>query len=255
MDERERDILKTACNRFRLKGRLDKRYGIADKNAYGNGVSVLLYGHPGTGKTMAARVISSELSLPLYKVDMSQMISKYIGETEKNLSIVFERAAKSNVILFFDEADALFTKRTEVSDANDKHANAQTAFLLQKIEEYQGITLLATNLYHNFDTAFIRRITYVARMDAPDAATRKRLWLNTLPKSVPMDEDIDFDFLAERFELSGANIKAILLSAAYLAGEKEEAVSVAHIIKAMRYEFVKLGKIIDPAEFGKYVMY
>ncbi|MCR5388169.1 MAG: ATP-binding protein [Lachnospiraceae bacterium] len=255
MDERERNVLKTACNRYRLRGRLDKAYGIADKNAYGNGVSVLLYGPPGTGKTMAARVISNELSLPLYRVDVSRIFSKYIGETEKNLSAIFEEAEKSNVILFFDEADALFTKRTDISDANDKHANAQTAFLLQKIEEYPGITLLATNLYHNFDTAFIRRITYVSRLDAPDAATRKRLWLNTLPKSVPMENDIDFDFLSERFEISGANIKSILMSAAYMAGAEGVPVSASHIIKAMRYEFVKLGRIIDPAEFGKYVMY
>ncbi len=255
MDDRERSVLKTACNRFRLRGRLDKEYGILSKSAYGNGVSVLLYGPPGTGKTMAARVISNELSLPLYRVDVSRIFSKYIGETEKNLSVIFAEAEKSNVILFFDEADALFSKRTDISDSHDKHANAQTAFLLQKIEEYSGITLLATNLYHNFDSAFIRRITYVARMDAPDEKTRKRLWQNTLPESVPLEKDIDFDFLAERFELSGASIKSIMLSAAYMAGAEGVPVSAAHIVKSMRYEFVKLGRIIDPAEFGKYVMY
>ena len=255
MDEGERRILINACNRFRYRDRLDEKYGIADRNAYGNGVSLLMYGPPGTGKTMAARVISSELALPLYRVDISQIFSKYIGETEKNLAKIFEEAGKANVILFFDEADALFAKRTDASDSNDKHANAQTAYLLQKIEEFSGMTLLATNLYHNFDNAFIRRITYVARFDAPDAATRKRLWENTLPDSVPMESDIDFDFIAERFELSGSNIKSILLSAAYMAGGEGVPVGAKHIIRAMRYEFVKLGRIIDPPEFGKYVMY
>ena len=255
MDDNERRILMNACNRFRYRDRLDEKYGIADKNAYGNGVSILMYGPPGTGKTIAARVISSELSLPLYRVDISQIFSKYIGETEKNLAKIFEEASKSNVILFFDEADALFAKRTGANDSNDKHANAQTAYLLQKIEEFSGMTLLATNLYHNFDTAFVRRITYVARFDAPDAATRRRLWENTLPDTVPMDDDIDFEFLAERFELSGSNIKSILLSAAYMAGGEEEPVGAKHIIRAMKYEFVKLGRIIDPPEFGKYVMY
>ncbi len=255
MDDKERKILMTACNRFRLRSRIDEVYGIADRNAYGNGVSVLMYGPPGTGKTMAARVISSELSLPLYRVDVSQIFSKYIGETEKNLGRIFKEAQKSDCILFFDEADSLFAKRTDVSDSHDRHANAQTAFLLQKIEEYPGMTLLATNLYHNFDNAFVRRITYVARFDAPDAATRERLWKNTLPDSVPMEDGIDFGFFAQKFELSGANIKAILMSAGYMAGAEGVPVSAAHIIRAMRYEFVKIGRIIDPPEFGKYVMY
>ncbi len=253
--EKERKVIQSACRRYRYRNRLDERYHVAAKNAYGNGVSILLYGPPGTGKTMAARVISNELSLPLYKVDVSQIFSKYIGETQKNLATIFDEAQKSNCILFFDEADALFTKRTEVTDSKDKYANAETSFLLQKIEEFSGLTILATNLYHQFDPAFVRRITFVARFDAPDAAVRGRLWRNVLPESVPISSDVDFDFLAQQFELSGGNIKSIMLSAAYMGLSKGDAVTPADITRAIRYEFVKLGRIIDPGAFGKYVVY
>ncbi len=255
IDDRQKEILKTACDRYRLKNRVGLKWGIKKKNAYGNGVSVLLYGTPGTGKTMAAQVVSNELGLPLYRVDISQIFSKYIGETEKNLSVIFEAAKKTNVILFFDEADALFAKRTEVSDSNDKYSNSETAHLLQKIEEYDGMSLLATNHYNNFDNAFVRRITYSVHMENPDEKARLRLWTTILPKETELEEGIDFKLFARNFELSGSNIKAILHSAAYMAGVEERPVGPEHIVRAMQYEFNKLGKMINRSDFEMYGVY
>ncbi len=253
--EAQRKRLLVACDRYRLRDRIDEKYGVGKKNAYGNGVSVLMYGAPGTGKTMAAQVVANELGLPLYRVDVSQIFSKYIGETEKNLGVIFEEAKKANVILFFDEADALFAKRTEVGDSNDRYANAETAYLLQKIEEHNGMTILATNLYHNFDAAFVRRITYVVHIDSPDEATRMRLWQNTLPETCRFASDVDFEFLAESFELSGSNIKSILQTAAYMAGAKDRAITMADVVISLRYELEKLGRIIDSTDFRNYGVY
>ncbi|MCR5161345.1 MAG: ATP-binding protein [Lachnospiraceae bacterium] len=230
-------------------------WGLTRKNAYGNGVSLLLYGPPGTGKTMAAQVVANELGLPLYRVDLSQIFSKYIGETEKNLSLVFDAAKGANVILFFDEADALFSKRTEINNSNDKYSNSETAFLLQKIEEYDGMSLLATNNYNNFDTAFVRRITYTVRFDSPDEEARYALWTTILPKETKVSEALDFRFFAKRFELSGSNIKSILYSAAYMAGAEGMPVGPEHIVRAIELEYQKLGRFIDPGAFGPYAKY
>lgn len=265
MEEGQKQRLLAACDRFRLKSRMEEAFGFGRKNAYGNGVSVLLYGPPGTGKTMAAQVVANELGLLLYRVDVSQIFSKYIGETQKNLAQIFEEAQKTNVILFFDEADALFAKRTEVKDSHDRHANAETAFLLQKIEEYSGMTILATNLFHQFDAAFVRRITYVVHMDSPNEETRLMLWQHTLPEDMPVGKDVDFTFLAKQFELSGSNIKSVLFAAAYLAGaragdvlweaEGRPVIAMADIVLALRFELEKMGRIIDAGEFGSYGMY
>ncbi|MBR6089852.1 MAG: ATP-binding protein [Anaerolineaceae bacterium] len=251
----QKELMQTACNRYRLRNRIGEGWGLKRKNAYGNGVSVLLYGPPGTGKTMAAQVIANELTLPLYRVDISQISSKYIGETEKNLGAIFNAAAKANVILFFDEADALFSKRTDVSDSHDKYANNETAFLLQKIEEYNGMSILSTNYYNNFDDAFVRRITYAVHMERPDAATRYTLWTTILPNTAKVSEDIDFHFFAEKFDLSGSNIKAILFNAAYMAGAEGVPVNMKHIIRSMEYEFNKLGKLVHRSDFGDYSIY
>ena len=252
MQDSQRKVLKTACNRYKLRNRIGDKWGLKKKNAYGNGVSLLLYGPPGTGKTMAAQVVAKEVGLPLYRVDLSQLFSKYIGETEKNLGMIFQEASRANVILFFDEADALFSKRTEVNDSNDKYANAETAYLLQKIEEYRGISILATNFFNNFDQAFVRRLTYAVHLESPNEAERLELWTGILPKETPMAKNIDFKFLADSFELSGSNIKAILYSAAYMAGAEGTELAPKHIVKAMKYEFEKLGRMIDGSQFGKY---
>ena len=251
----QREILQTACSRYRLRNRIGEGWGLKSKNAYGNGISVLLYGPPGTGKTMAAQVIANELELPLYRVDISQISSKYIGETEKNMAVIFNAAAKANVILFFDEADALFSKRTEVSDSHDKYANNETAFLLQKIEEYNGLSILATNYYNNFDDAFVRRITYAVHMESPDKETRYTLWTTILPKTTEVSPDIDFRFFADKFELSGSNIKAILYNAAYMAGSENKPVGAEHIVRSLQYEFNKLGKLVNQSDFGKLDVY
>ena len=253
--ESQLEIMKTACDRYRLRNRIGEGWGLKRRNAYGNGVSILLYGPPGTGKTMAAQVIANELSLPLYRVDISQISSKYIGETEKNLAVIFNAAAKANVILFFDEADALFSKRTSVGDSHDKYANSETAYLLQKIEEYDGMSILSTNYYNNFDDAFVRRITYSVHMEQPDKTTRYTLWTTILPKKAKLSKSIDFKWLADKFELSGSNIKAILYNAAYMAGAEGKMIGMKHIIRALEYEFNKLGKLVNSSEFGKYEIY
>ena len=255
LDESQREILRTVCDRYRLKNRIGEKWGLKKKNAYGNGVSLLLYGPPGTGKTMAAQILAKELSLPLYRVDISRIFSKYIGETEKNLSAIFDAASGANVILFFDEADALFAKRTEISGSNDKYSNSETAFLLQKIEEYDGMSILATNYYQNFDSAFIRRITYAVHLDSPNEEQRFKLWTTILPPEAEVEPDTDFRFLAERFKLSGSNIKAILFSAAYMAGAEGKPLGIAHIAKALKLEYRKLGHLIDPGEFGPLMAY
>ncbi len=251
----QRDILKTACDRYRLRNRIGEGWGLKRKNAYGNGISLLLYGPPGTGKTMAAQVIANELALPMYRVDISQIASKYIGETEKNLAQIFNAASKANVILFFDEADSLFSRRTDVSDSHDKYANNETSYLLQKVEEYNGMSILATNYYNNFDNAFIRRITYAVHMESPDEKTRYVLWTTILPATAKVEEDINFKFLADKFDLSGSNIKAILYNAAYMAGAEKKAIGPKHIVRAMEYEFEKLGKLVHGSDFGDYEIY
>ena len=255
MNQAERRILQTACDRYKMKNRIGEGWEITKKNAYGNGVSVLLYGPPGTGKTMSAQVVASEIGLPLYRVDTSQLFSKYIGETQKNLNAVFDEAEKSNVILFFDEADALFSKRTDVENSNDRHANQEIAFLLQRIEEYKGMSLLATNYYSGFDQAFVRRITYAVRLEQPDEAARLTLWKNTLPEAVPKEKNIDYEFLAKTFEITGSNIKAILLSAAYMAGAEGAKLGMPQIVRAMKYEFDKLGMMPDSGKFGPYAAF
>ena len=252
IEETQKKILLTACSRFKIRNRVEKKYGIKRSGAYGNGVSILLAGPPGTGKTMAAQVISNELSLPLYRVDLSQIISKYIGETQKNINEIFEQARRSNVILFFDEADALFAKRTEVKDSNDKYANAETAYLLQKVEGYNGMTILATNLYANFDAAFVRRLTYVIRLQKPDAETRLQLWKSILPKGVEFAKDIDLEFFAENFDMSGSEIKAVLYSAMYMAAAQDKPLGNDDIVRSIQLRPENSSSLKYSGEFGKY---
>ena len=255
LEDKLKEILQTACDRYKLRNRVGEKWGLFKKNVYGNGISILLYGPPGTGKTMAAQVVANEVGLPLYRVDLSRVYSKYIGETEKNLSVIFDRAKDANVILFFDEADALFSKRTEVGSSNDRSSNSETSYLLQKMEEYSGISILATNLYNNFDNAFLRRLTFAVHFEKPDEATRYRLWTTILPKEVPVSKSVNFKFLAERFELSGSNIKAILYNAVYMAAAKQETLSMEHIVRSMKYEFEKLGRMVNISDFGAYSEY
>ena len=210
---------------------------------YGKGVSALFYGPSGTGKTMAAQAIANELGLSLWRVDLSQILDKYIGETEKHLSQIFMAASQQNTLLFFDEADALFGKRSEISSSHDRYANIETSFLLQQIEAYDGIVLLATNLYKNFDPAFLRRINIIARFSMPDALLRETLWKKSLPSCCFADQ-IDFKWLAQELELSPASIRASAHMAFALSNGK---VTLPVLALAIQGELEKSGQEL-PAE-------
>ncbi len=215
---------------------------------YGRGLGILFYGASGTGKTMSAYILAAELGLEVMRVDISRIEDKYIGETEKRISEVFQKAEENNCLLFFDEADSLFAKRTEVSDSHDRHANAQTAHLLQKLEEYDGIVVLATNLSENIDPAFRRRLHFIVEFLKPDEAARKTLWRKFIPDELPRGE-LDYEFLAGTFELTPAEIKWAALSAAVLANG--EPLSTGHIITALKYEYEKSGVAFPNISYRK----
>lgn len=223
-------------------------WGFEYKYTYGNGISVLFYGAPGTGKTMAAQVLANELGMPLYRVDLSQLISKYIGETQKNIGRIFDEAEKCDCILLFDEADAIFTKRSDVSDAQDRYSNAETAYLLQRIEQYAGVSILATNLLQNFDEAFRRRITYMVHFPMPDVKLRTELWETIFPEETPVSEEVDAHMLAQTFELSGASIKNAALHGALLARAGGSKVRMEHILDGIRNEYGKQGKSFNSSQ-------
>ena len=252
LGEAEKEMLRNACDQVRYKHVVYDQWGFESRLAYGKGVSMLFAGPPGTGKTMAAQVVANDLGIEMYKVDLSQVVSKYIGETEKNLNQVFNEAKKSNVILFFDETDAILGKRTEVKDAHDKNANLETAYLLQKMEEYDGITVMTTNYKENIDSAFFRRISYVIHFAFPDATARKSIWQGIFPHETPLDDDLDFDYLARQFEIAGGSIKNIAVAAAFMAARDGQAVSMRHIIRAVRYEMAKQGKVMRREDYGEY---
>jgi ATP-dependent 26S proteasome regulatory subunit len=235
--------LKEICNQVRHRHKVFSQWGFHEKLSHGRGLSVLFAGPPGTGKTLAAEVMATELQLDLYKIDLSSIVSKYIGETEKNLSRIFAEAETSNAILFFDEADALFGKRTEVSDAHDRYANIETSYLLQKMDEYEGIVILATNLRNNMDDAFTRRIRFIIQFPFPDEAGRCKIWQTHFPKSAPLGTAIDYLFLARHLPLSGGNIRNIVLNAAFNAAQNGGSIEMEHILKGARLEFEKIGKL------------
>ena len=242
LGESSKQLLRDVCNRVKYRHLVETRWGFGAKSAYGNGISVLLYGPPGTGKTMSAQVVAGELGLPIYRINLAQIISKYIGETAKNLDAVFTEAKSSNVILFFDEADALFAKRTDVKNSNDRHANSESSYLLQKIEEYSGISILATNLANNFDEAFRRRINYMINIHMPSPAQRLQLWHNYLPEQAPLSPELDLKPFAENLELSGSVIKSAALQAAFYAADEGGRIGMPQIARAVRQELLKLGK-------------
>lgn len=235
--------LREICSQVRHHHRVYELWGFGRKLAHGKGLSALFAGPPGTGKTMAAEVLAGEVGLGLFKIDLSGVVSKYIGETEKNLSRIFREARTSNAILFFDEADALFGKRTEVADAHDRYANIETSYLLQQLDEHEGVVLLASNLRANLDEAFTRRIRYVVDFPFPDAAHRQRIWEAHFPAEAPVADDVDPATLAREFPLAGGNIKNIVLNAAFLAAADGGAINARHVRLGTRREFEKLGKL------------
>jgi AAA+ superfamily predicted ATPase len=242
--------LREICSQVRQRYRVFGEWGFDQKLSHGKGLSVLFSGPPGTGKTMAAEVIAHDLQLDLYKVDLSGVVSKYIGETEKNLSKIFHEAETSNAILFFDEADALFGKRTEVSDAHDRYANIETSYLLQKMEEYEGVVILATNLRENMDEAFTRRIRFIVEFPFPDAASRSEIWRTHFPRQAPVSESIDYELLAQHLPIAGGNIKNIVLNAAFFAAENGGVIRMEHIVRGGRREFEKIGKLWNERNFA-----
>jgi ATP-dependent 26S proteasome regulatory subunit len=245
--------LREICDRARYRGDVFEGWGFERRLSLGRGLSVMFSGASGVGKTMAAEVMAGELGLDLYKIDLSCIVSKYIGETEKNLARLFAEAEDSNAILFFDEADALFGKRSEVQDAHDRHANVETSYLLQRMEEYQGVSVLATNLRRNMDEAFLRRIAYIVHFPLPDAPERLRIWRGAFPATAPLDADVDLEFFARTFRLSGASIANIALASAFLArSEGAQRVAMRHLVRAMRRELHKLGKSVSASEFGPF---
>ena len=242
--------LREICNHMKYRDRVYGDWGFGRKLALGKGLTALFAGPSGTGKTMAADVIAGELGLELYKIDLSSVISKYIGETEKNLSRIFDEAETSNAILFFDEADALFGKRSEVKDSHDRYANIEVGYLLQRMEEYEGIAILATNLRKNMDDAFVRRLHFTIEMPFPDEADRHRIWQGIWPNDTPCDGDLDLATLARRFEMTGGNIRNVALAAAFLAADEGEVVRMRHVMRATQREYQKSGKLLRDHEMA-----
>ncbi|MGC9399253.1 MAG: ATP-binding protein [Anaerolineae bacterium] len=239
------ELLREIVVTVRQRPKVLETWGVGRKLAAGHGITILFAGPPGTGKTMAAEVIAAELGLDLYKIDLSTIISKYIGETEKNLERIFNEAQRSNAILFFDEADAIFGKRSEVKDAHDRYANIEVSYLLQRMESYDGVTILATNLRANLDEAFTRRLQFAVDFPFPQEADRRRIWATLFPPEVPHDDDLDFGLLARRFKLAGGNIRNIIVAAAYLAAADERPVSMQHLLHATRRELQKIGRLVN----------
>jgi hypothetical protein len=232
----------------RHRGRVFVGWGAGRKMVSGRGLACLFCGPPGTGKTMGAQVLAREVGLELYRIDLAQVVSKYIGETEKNLSKLFDEAYASNAILFFDEADALFGKRSEVKDAHDRYANIETAFLLQRIEMHDGITILATNLRRNMDDAFLRRLQVVAEFPVPGERERRMIWERHLPAG--RGADLDLDLVARRFAVSGGEIRNAVVAAAFLGAAEGQPLGMRHLVTGLWREMRKGGRMIDPSEFG-----
>lgn len=240
--------LKAAVAQIRHSARVYGAFGMGRKYPRGRGVSVLLSGPSGTGKTMAAEVIARDLDLDLYRVDLSRIVSKYIGETEKNLRAVFDAAETSGAVLFFDEADALFGKRSEVKDSHDRYANIEVSYLLQRMESYSGLAILATNMKNYFDPSFMRRIRFVIDVPFPDAAARRRIWQKAFPPELPCAA-LDFDMLA-RLDIAGGNISVIAINAAFLAASEDAPLGMPHIMRAARAEYHKIDREFRANLFG-----
>ncbi len=255
MNEDQRETITHAIEQMNFKKQVYDDWNYTRKYPYGRGLTVLLFGAPGTGKSMMAQVLAHELNLELYRVDISKVVDKYVGETEKSLSMIFREAKKCNVVLFFDECDTIFAKRSDDGGSNQASANNKTALLLQEMEAYDGVCVLATNYKHNIDPAFFRRMKYIVEFQFPNPDTREMLWKTTVPKTTPLDEDVDFRFLAEKYEFAGGNIKNCILNAAFLAAADETAagkVCMRHYLRAIKYEFIKVGKVFTKSDFEPY---
>jgi len=240
----ELENLREIVGYARFKGQIFDQWGYGRILPYGRGLSVLFAGPPGTGKTMAAGIIGAELGMEVFRIDLSRTVSKYIGETEKNLGRIFDEAAKSQSILLFDEADSLFAKRTEVKSSVDRYANLEVNFLLQRMEDFDGVTILTTNFEGSIDEAFRRRIRFRINFPAPDVTTRAQLWAKMVPKEARVDEKLDFEQLAKDFELSGGYIKNAAVRAAFFAIKHNDGLRMKYFRRAARLEILKLGRVV-----------
>ena len=220
-------------------------WGFGKKVPNSQGLNALFSGSSGTGKTMASQVIACQLDLDIYRVDLSQVMDKFIGETEKKLSQLFDETHRSGAILFFDEGDALFGKRSEVNDAHDRYANVEIGYLLQRMEEHDGIVILATNRKQDMDEAFTRRFDVMIDFPMPNEKERLRIWQGMFPNEVEISPNINFKKLAKKFELSGGEIRNTVLTAAYLAADEKQLIGVQHIKKALKRELHKSGRVVD----------
>jgi hypothetical protein len=248
LPEPQIQILREIGVHLRGRARVYDLWGFASKGSRGLGISALFAGDSGTGKTMAAEVLANDLKLDLYRIDLSQTVSKYIGETEKNLRRVFDAAENGGAILLFDEADALFGKRSEVKDSHDRYANIEISYLLQRMEAYRGLAILTTNMKSALDRAFLRRIRFIVQFPFPDAACRAEIWRRIFPEETPTD-GLTFEKLA-RLNVAGGNIRNIALYAAFLAADSGKSVGMAHLLRAARVEYAKMERALTEGEIG-----
>ena len=247
----QQEILGDIVTHVRHRGRVHDRWGFAARHSRGLGISALFAGPSGTGKTLAAEILASELQLDLYRIDLSQVVSKYIGETEKNLRRVFDAAETAGAVLLFDEADALFGRRSEVKDSHDRYANIEVSYLLQRMEAYRGLAILTTNMKQALDPAFARRIRFVVHFPFPDPAERAEIWRRAFPAATPT-EGLVADRLA-RLNVAGGNISNIAMGAAFLAADEDRPVTMTHLLRAARAEYVKLERPLADGEVAGWV--
>ncbi|MEA5565304.1 ATP-binding protein [Anabaena sp. UHCC 0399] len=242
----ELGVLKDIAAHLRQRSKVYEQWGFAAKGGRGLGISAMFAGASGTGKTLAAEVLANTLHLDVYRIDLSAVVSKYIGETEKNLRRVFDAAEGGGVILLFDEADALFGKRTEVKDSHDRHANIEVSYLLQRMESYRGLAILTTNLKASLDQAFLRRIRFIVQFPFPDAKQRAEIWRRVFPSQTPT-ADLDFEKLA-KLSVAGGNIRNIALNAAFVAADADEPVGMKHILQSAKSEYIKMERPLTDVE-------
>ena len=243
------ELLRSIVDRYRHADRVYETWGFEPTPS--RGLVCLFSGPSGTGKTLAAEIIAGELGLDLFKLDLSSVVSKYIGETEKNLEQIFDAASAGNMVLFFDEADALFGKRSEVKDARDRYANIEVSYLLQRLEAYDGVVVMATNFEKNVDEAFLRRIHVRVAFELPGVVERATIWRQNLPPSAPV-EDVDVEWLAQRFELSGGSIRNASVQAAFTAAAAGTGITMQHTVVGVAREYRKLGRLVKKEQFGEY---
>jgi SpoVK/Ycf46/Vps4 family AAA+-type ATPase len=250
LPEHQRQILREIAAHVRQRTTVYERWGFGSRGMRGLGISAMFAGPSGTGKTMAAEVLANELHLDLYHIDLSQIVSKYIGETEKNLARVFDAAEEGGAILLFDEADALFGKRSEVKDSHDRYANVEVSYLLQRMESYRGLAILTTNMKQALDTAFLRRLRFVVQFPFPESGQRADIWRKAFPARTPV-QDLDIDKLA-RLNIAGGNIRNIALTGAFLAAEEGSPVRMKHLYRAAKSEYAKLEKPLTEVDAGEW---